>query len=276
MYLVVLEACHLNLFGMMAKRISRRQLTKFYPMVISWMGLIPILWSCHISPPIKWSQIKFIILEKHNWKYCTPWWEKWFVVFLAPYKITVASLSQKCCKSSASIVRVYQSPADKFMQQTSKTQIDQNPGYTFDLKSSIWTCMHMQLPYHITCNAGVLFWESARANILDFRSRGRLGRVESVTKGVGIRLKGKRIIIILPFSPVPFPHELRKILQIRHGSYMCYVYDSLIKIYSFSAKCACFFEINLSQTHFKIIHEKQTKEITTVTVNWGRFGKVIF
>ena len=69
--------------------------------------------------------------------------------------------------------------------------------------------MHAKFSYSITCNAGILFWESARANISNFKSRGRLGMVESVTKGVGIRLKGKWIVIpnlaalSYPLSPAP-------------------------------------------------------------------------
>ena len=47
---------------------------------------------------------------------------------------------------------------------------------------------------------------NAIAAILDFKSRGRLGRVERVTEGVGISLKGKS-------------SQLPKILQIQHGSY---------------------------------------------------------
>ena len=43
----------------------------------------------------------------------------------------------------------------------------------------------------VTCNAGELFWASVTAAILDFKSTGRLGRVESATKRVGIRLKEK-------------------------------------------------------------------------------------
>ena len=35
---------------------------------------------------------------------------------------------------------------------------------------------------------GVFFWLSAVVAILDVKSRGRLGRVESATNGVGIRL----------------------------------------------------------------------------------------
>ena len=40
-----------------------------------------------------------------------------------------------------------------------------------------------------TLQADVLFWFSAVATILYVKSRGRLGRVESVTDGVGIRAK---------------------------------------------------------------------------------------
>jgi len=43
------------------------------------------------------------------------------------------------------------------------------------------------LPIEVACNAGV-FWgrENAIATILDFKRRGRLGRVERATKGEGI------------------------------------------------------------------------------------------
>jgi len=48
------------------------------------------------------------------------------------------------------------------------------------------------IPCLLACIAGVFF---GRANtiaaILDFKSRGRLERVERVTKGVGISLKGE-------------------------------------------------------------------------------------
>jgi len=55
-------------------------------------------------------------------------------------------------------------------------------------------------------NAGVLFGRTnAKALILDFKSRGRLGRVKRATEGVGISLKGKG--------------KLHKTLQIQHGSH---------------------------------------------------------
>ena len=81
------------------------------------------------------------------------------------------------------------------------------------------------LPVSITSlQCGMLFWTSPIATILDFKSRGRLGRVESTTKGVGIRLierGGREERRKTPLSCPLLIHspQLPKILQIQHGGY---------------------------------------------------------
>ena len=51
--------------------------------------------------------------------------------------------------------------------------------------SGVWVLL-LKTAVSLACNSGVLFWASSTTTILDFISRGRLGRVEIVTKGVGI------------------------------------------------------------------------------------------
>ena len=76
----------------------------------------------------------------------------------------------------------------------------------------------------VACNVGALFWFSAIAAIFDVKSRGRLGRVESVNNGVGIRAKENgeagrgRGGFFSPWPPRPLS-PTSKILKIQHGGY---------------------------------------------------------